>query len=35
MSDYYKLGLHVMFANELLVQTMEIPEEMRTVAKEG
>lgn len=29
MSDFYKLGLHVMFANELLVQTMEIPEALK------
>jgi Fe-S oxidoreductase len=29
MSDYYKLGLHVMFASELLVKTMEIPEHLR------
>jgi Fe-S oxidoreductase len=33
MSDYYKLGFHVMFANELLVQTMEIPEELRAGQK--
>jgi Fe-S oxidoreductase len=26
MSDFYKLGWHVLFANELLVKTMEIPE---------
>jgi Fe-S oxidoreductase len=29
MSDYYKLGLRVLFANDLLVETMEIPEEFR------
>jgi len=28
MSDYYKAGLHVMFASELLVKTMEIPEHL-------
>jgi Fe-S oxidoreductase len=29
MIQYYKYDLHVMFVNELLVQTMEIPEDLR------
>jgi Fe-S oxidoreductase len=33
MSDYYKLGLRVLFVNDLLVETMEIPEELRAGSK--
>jgi hypothetical protein len=29
MIDYYKLDMHVLFANELLVKTMDIPEDLR------
>lgn len=35
MSDFYKLGLHVLFANELIVKTMEVPEAMIAVQQKN
>lgn len=35
MIEYYKADMHVMFISELLVQTMEIPEEMRIPDPKG
>ena len=31
MMHYYKLDMHVMFISELLVETMEIPEDLKVV----